>query len=109
MDKSMKFAEAFSQLYDLYDERFLVHRWLHTDREEVYHLVWLSSWTWFKIYADQVTAAMFYDRLRLTRRLPEAFPYIEDYPDHWHIETPDSFFDYLRDHLTTKGRFKKCI
>lgn len=108
----MKFADAYAQLDELYGDatgRFMVHRWMHTDNQEIYHLIWPSSWAWFRIYSDQVTAAVFYDLLRLVRRSPGACPYIRNYPDYWHIETPDSFFDYLRDHLTTKGKFKKCI
>ena len=87
----------------------MVHRWLYADKTEVYHIVWADKWGWFKINSDQVTAAVFYDLLAFVRTSQGCFPYAADHPDFWHVETPDSFLDYLRNHLTKKGRFKKCI
>jgi hypothetical protein len=108
----MKFEDAYAQLDELYGDamgRFMVHRWLYTDETEVYHIVWTDKWGWFKINSDQVNAADLYSLLNCIRTTPGEFPYKEDHPDFWHVETPDSFLDYLRDHLTKKGRFKKCI
>lgn len=108
----MKFADAYAQLDELYGDttgRFMVNRWLYVDKAEVYYIVWTDKWCWFKINSNQVNASDFYSLLNCIRTTPGEFPYKEDHPEFWHVETPDSFLDYLRNHLTKKGRFKKCI
>lgn len=109
MTDTMKFSEAFLQLDDLYEDRFLVNRWFFVAETEMYYIVWADKWGWLKINSNQINAADFYSLLNCIRTTPGEFPYIFEHPDFWHVETPDSFLDYLIDHLTTKGKFKKCI
>ena len=107
----LDFDRALAQLDPLYGDtdKFIVNRWLWSWKTSVYYVVWTDRWCWFPINANQIIAPVFYDLLRLLRITPGAFPYVKDHPQFWHVETADSFFDYLRDHLTTKGNFKKCI
>ena len=107
----MNFEEAYAQLDYLYGdvELMIVNRWLYNGKTEVYHVVYVDRWGWLKIEAAEVRADKFYPLLNTIRYTPGPFPYVKDHPEFWHVETPDSFLDYLRDHLTKKGRFKKCI
>lgn len=107
----LHFDEAMAQLDPLYGDtdKFIVNRWLWGKKTAVYYIVWADCWCFAQINTNQLVAPVFYDLLSLLRTTPGAFPYVKDHPQFWHVETPDSFFDYLRDRLTTKGNFKKCI